>query len=348
MSNPIKYSTGTESLALKKGNFYIGTGDVGKGPTSSTGYYNGISPPTGGYTIYLNKETGGPSIYTASNDAQLISLTNSIAGQSYTTVNECLVYYAGQSDKVCLNRDYEGIVTDGLVFNLDVGFTPSYPRSGTTWYDISLSGNSGTLVNGPTFNSSNSGSIIFDGTNEYTDLESIRTQILSYNSSITFDITFKMLNWVNSFYNGIWVLGRQPDPGAGRQSFLLVYIGGGGDSAEKFVVQFGESNGNAGISVVSSSTIQTDTIYNFTCTYKNGDIKLYQNGALVDNKSNTTSTIYTTNQNKFFIGGDARYSPGTAGRYFNGNVYNTKLYNRVLSASEVLQNFNAQKGRFGL
>jgi len=44
MSNPIKYSTGSESLALKKGNFYIGTGDVGKGPTSSTGYYNGITP----------------------------------------------------------------------------------------------------------------------------------------------------------------------------------------------------------------------------------------------------------------------------------------------------------------
>ena len=70
MPNAIKYNTSAETLALKKGNFYIGTGDVGKGPTSSTGYYNGITPPTGGYTIYLNKVSGGPSIYTATNDAQ--------------------------------------------------------------------------------------------------------------------------------------------------------------------------------------------------------------------------------------------------------------------------------------
>jgi len=93
MSNPIKYSTGSETLALNKGNFYIGTGDVGKGPTSTTGYYNGITPPSGGYTIYLNKATGGPSIYTCTNDTELISLTNSIAGTSYTTANECLVYF---------------------------------------------------------------------------------------------------------------------------------------------------------------------------------------------------------------------------------------------------------------
>ena len=106
MPNAFKYSLTNQTLALKKGNFYIGTGDVGKGPTSSTGYYNGITPPAGGYTIYLNKESGGPSIYTVTSDAQLIGLTNSIAGTSYTTANECLVYYAGQTDKMIFNIDY--------------------------------------------------------------------------------------------------------------------------------------------------------------------------------------------------------------------------------------------------
>ena len=72
MSNPIKYSTTSQSLALKTGNYYIGTGDVGKGPTSSTDYYNGITPPSGGYTIYLNKASGGPSIFTPTNDSELI------------------------------------------------------------------------------------------------------------------------------------------------------------------------------------------------------------------------------------------------------------------------------------
>ena len=59
MPNSIKYSTSAQTLALKKGNYWIGTGDVGKGPTSTTDYYNGISP-SGGYTIYLNKASGGP------------------------------------------------------------------------------------------------------------------------------------------------------------------------------------------------------------------------------------------------------------------------------------------------
>ena len=121
MSNPIKYNTSTENLALKKGNFWIGTGDVGKGTTDSTGFYDGITPPTGGYTIYLNKASGGPQIHTAANNTQLITLTNIIAGTSYTTANECFNYYAGQSDKMVVNSDYPAIVTNGLVCNFDAG-----------------------------------------------------------------------------------------------------------------------------------------------------------------------------------------------------------------------------------
>ena len=79
MPNAIKYNVSAETLALKKGNFYIGTGDVGKVPTSSTGYYNGITPPSGGYTIYLNKASGGPSIYSVSTEAQLTGITNTLS-----------------------------------------------------------------------------------------------------------------------------------------------------------------------------------------------------------------------------------------------------------------------------
>ena len=106
MPNAIKYNTSAETLALKKGNFWIGTGAVGKGPTSTTGYWNGITPPSGGYTIYLNKVSNGPSIYTVTSDGQLISLTNSIAGASYTTAQQCFDYYYGQTDKMCVYQDY--------------------------------------------------------------------------------------------------------------------------------------------------------------------------------------------------------------------------------------------------
>jgi hypothetical protein len=137
MPNAIKYNVSTETLALKKGNFWIGTGDVGKGPTSSTGYYNGITPPAGGFTIYLNKETSGPSIYTVNTEAQLTGLTSTIAGVPYTTSGQCLNWFATQNDKMVFNIDYPAIVTDGLVLNLDAGFTPSYPTTNIYFSDLS-------------------------------------------------------------------------------------------------------------------------------------------------------------------------------------------------------------------
>jgi hypothetical protein len=115
MPNSIKYSTNAETLALKKGNYWIGTGDVPKGPTSSTGFYNGITPSVGGYTIYLNKASNGPSIYAAANDADLISLSNRIAGQTFATAAAALDWYNSQNDKMVFNGDYPAIVTNGLV-----------------------------------------------------------------------------------------------------------------------------------------------------------------------------------------------------------------------------------------
>ena len=99
MPYPIKYNASTESNALKMGSFWIGTGDGSKGPTSVTGYWNSIAPPSGGYAVYVHKASGGPSISIALNDAQLITITNNIAGTSYTTVAECFTYYDSQGDK---------------------------------------------------------------------------------------------------------------------------------------------------------------------------------------------------------------------------------------------------------
>jgi hypothetical protein len=131
MPNSINYSTYAQTLALKKGNFWIGPGDVGKGPTSTTDYWNGITPPAGGYTIYLNKASGGPSIYTAANDSTLISLSNTIAGQTFATVAAALDWFATQTDKMVFDMDYPAIVTNGLVLNLDAGLSNSQYGPGT-------------------------------------------------------------------------------------------------------------------------------------------------------------------------------------------------------------------------
>jgi hypothetical protein len=133
MPNVIKYSTGTTpTTCLRKGNMLIGnnTGDYGGT------FYNGIDPPSGGYTIYLNKATGGPSIYRPTNNTQLINITNQIAGTNYTTADECLNYYASQTDKIITNMTYPNVVTNGLVMAFDDAYTVSYPQNGTTMYDI--------------------------------------------------------------------------------------------------------------------------------------------------------------------------------------------------------------------
>ena len=322
MPNAIKYNTNAETLALKKGNFWIGTGDVSKGPTSSTGYYNGVTPPTGGYTIYLNKETSGPSIYTASNDAQLISLTNSIAGQSYTTVNECLVYFAGQTDKMCVNRNYEPIVTNGLVLNVDAGFTPSYPKSGTTWYDVSLSGNTGTLTNGPTFNSADGGSIVFDGVDDRVVL----------NSTVTLSGPF---TW-SIFCKSNLMTGAQ-----NRQ----VYLSGNinfeqSDQDTLFIFNFAGVSFNLELPI---GLIPQGTFYQATLVRKlDNTFDFYYNGVkqtLRGGGNAQTSLEMTINTIGSMSGG---------GRFWNGNISIVNIYNRLLTDQEITQNFNATKSRFGL
>lgn len=341
MPNPIKYTTGSETLALKKGNFYIGTGDVGKGPSDTTGFYQGVSPVSGGYVIYMNK-TGVPgdlSYHNAPTDAELISFTNSLAGQSYTTVNECLVYFSEQTDKVILNRNYEGIVTDGLVLNLDAGFTPSYPKNGTTWYDVGGT-NNGTLINGPTYSSNNGGAIMFDGTNDYINLGNPQSLNFANSKSITVSQVIKVDSFINNTTSLMW---EDFFGGNGNEPISLRY--GWINSAIKkatLLISFGQSLETA---LDSTTTLQTNTIYFITGTYDGSKMKIYINGTL-ENEVSETRAIKTP------VDASARWFIGTgelnAARWFDGSIYITQIYNKPLSASEVLQNFNAQKGRFGL
>lgn len=322
MPNFIKYSASAQTLALKKGNFWIGTGDVSKGPTSTTDYWNGIAPPSGGYTIYLNKATNGPSIFRPQNDAELISLTNNIAGTQYTTSNECLVYYLGQSDKMVVNRDYEAIITDGLVWSVDAGYTNSYPKTGTTWYDIAGSGN-GTLTNGPVYDSADGGSIDFDG----SDDEVIFSTNAIYNtSSITVE------SWVNLVSDGSrhivlanWS-GYALEVNPGTDVVMYVY----------------NSEGQVG-AVTPSGIFSFGSWMYVSGTYDNSaqEIKTYINGVLRATRSNTPSINYSVN--------DRRISPTIyGGGPVNNKIALVRQYSRALSATEILQNYNAQKSRFGL
>ena len=337
MPNSIKYSTSAQTLALKKGNFWIGTGDVGKGPTSTTDYYNGITPPSGGYTIYLNKASGGPSIYTASNDSQLISLSNAIAGQTFATAAAALDWYNGQTDKMVFNIDYPAIVTDGLIFNMDAGFTPSYPTTGTSWYDLSNNATTGTLTNGPTYDSANNGSIVFDGVDDYV---SLGTQT-AWNASNA----LTMAAWVK-----ISGIGGSPDIGGiitnqdTSYSFTALDASVYGASPSQVKITYGVSHPNPNSEAYASSYENKNTwLYAVGTRYFDGTntiVKLYINGTLKQTSSMSGQQASTSNN--WSLG---RYY---ASRAMIGNIAIVQVYNKELTQTEVTQNYNATKSRFGL
>ena len=348
MPNSIKYNVSTETLALKKGNFWIGTGDVGKGLS----YYNGITPTSGGYTIYLNKASQGPSIYVATNDSELISLTNRIAGTSYTTVGECLSWYLTQTDKMVLDRDYEAIITDGLVFNLDAGFAPSYPRSGTTLYDLSENGNNGTLINGPTFNSANGGSIVLDGVNDIVNFGNVN---LSTTNKVSVSFWCKILAYTETPGSGRVIFEVTTNFNSSQTGFLVSYAD---DSNGSFLGQYPlllALNGNAGYTIPAFNKNLVNDLqwHHYVCifdksqTLANDECKLYLDGIL-RTPIFYPSGLMSNNTNNF--GNDPLFIGGRTGPVAPSNVQisNLLIYNRVLSSSEVLQNFNAQKSRYGL
>jgi hypothetical protein len=325
MPNAIKYNVSSETLALKRGNFYIGTGDVGKGPTSSTGYYNGITPASGGYTVYLNKESGGPSIYTVSTDGELISLTNNIAGASYSTTAQCLSYYMSQTDKMCFNLDYESITTNGLVLNLDAGFTPSYPRNDSYWYDSSVSASNSTLVNGITFNSECKGNLVFDGVDDNATI---------YVPGLSTVATVEMWCKIGVGYSGKMFCGWQG---------YDVYCADG---------SIGYNTGNGDVYGINSATVSSlkivDTWAHYVFEFRS-DVSYTNNKIYINGVQQSLSQILSSESagGRNFNNGYGRIATwGYGGYYMPMNCGVFRVYNRSLSSDEVVKNYNAQKGRY--
>lgn len=338
MPNTIKYSTTGDTLSLRKGNFYFGLGDVPKGPTSDTGHWNGITPPSSGYTIYENKSANGPSIRVPANSTALIDFSNRLySGSSITTTAGALTYLNGLSTVVCVNMDYEPIITSGLTFLVDAGFTPSYYTSGTNWLDISLNNINGTLTNGPTFNSSNGGSLVFDGSNDYVTFG---------NQNLGLDLISKTFcAWVNlgsTLANPTSVIDKQFDntPPSSNYGGWGFWIG----SDRKL---WWWNMPNEDIRDNGSTTIGTNVWNHIAVTYNSTTktASFYINGSLNSSVSNSNIVEQSSGTQSLGIS-VARIGQVNQSGYLNGSIANVLAYNRVLSASEVLQNYNAQKSRF--
>jgi len=228
------------------------------------------------------------------------------------------------------------IVTSGLVLSLDAGNTKSYPGTGTTWYDKSGNGYIGTLTNGPTFNTGSLGSIVFDGVDDYVAVSSPQS-LNPGTGSFSLEVWCKTNQ--NSTYNGL-IEAR----GANLWGFLFIVD----YSLPKQIALFMNPNDQASQKTYSATITPVVTgswqQVAVTLNRATNNIIFYYNGVQA---GSTVPLLFTGSIDpgsgyRYWVGGDL------GGSEINGNISISRQYNRTLSASEINQNFNAVRGRYGI
>jgi hypothetical protein len=219
------------------------------------------------------------------------------------------------------------IVDSDLILALDAGNARSYPGTGTTWADLSGNGGTGTLVGSPTYSSTNGGSLVFSGTNYAT--------AATANSLFNFGTgNFSMFMWIKcAATNNYITIGSLDNSASGNG---IVFYGQTGSGYFRTWV--------AGVVNVGTIVVCSGNWINIGITRSSGTVIQYVNG--LSNSTFTAANSLLTNQT---LALGSNYS-SRAGDYagFPGNIANVNIYNRALSAAEVLQNYNALRGRYGL
>jgi hypothetical protein len=220
------------------------------------------------------------------------------------------------------------IVVDGLVLALDAANTKSYVSGSTAWNDLSRGGNNGTLINGPTFNTGSGGNIVFDGVDDYVNT----TYFGSSTSDYTFSVWYNPLNSVSTT-----PLTRGRDGMGSGWSLLL-----GSDSSVGNRYRAGVVTGFGGyVAYSNTSLILNKWVYLTGVWISSNSINLYVNG-IFNNTVSVPGNNLRTSTDGWVLGSI------TTSFYTNIQIASTQIYNRILSAQEILQNYNATKTRFGL
>jgi hypothetical protein len=224
------------------------------------------------------------------------------------------------------------IITDGLVLALDAANQKSYPGSGTTWTDLSGNGKDGTLVNGASFQTTNGGSIAFDGVNDRVNL---------YASNQLIGNQYATLE--------VWMKSSSTGAGSGGYSNFLGTRVGQNMSINRysttntavFLTDFTSGNLNVPI---GSINVFDQNWHHIVGVNNFGICSLYVDGTLEGTNSTKSGQYIDLNAEVMAIGNDTNNTTRT----FYGEVSVARIYNRALTADDVLQNYNTLKSRFGI
>ena len=241
----------------------------------------------------------------------------------------------GASSNFVNGKFLSSIISSGLVLHLDAGNASSYPGSGTTWTDLSGNGYNGTLTNGPTYSSSNGGSIVFDGTDDVATLGNILN--IGLNS-------WTLSCWVK-FNNGTGlqgIIGKTSYRGyVGRYSFYIEF-----DNLHAFF----QPDINYSITTPIAPYLD-NKFHNLVMTIdRTSMMYFYIDGISVGtplNVSGTSSINLNSSTDNFYIGSYGSSNGQSPFSFLNGNVSQASIYSRALTAAEVLENYNILRPRFG-
>ena len=219
------------------------------------------------------------------------------------------------------------LVTNGLVLCLDAANPLSYKSGATIWNDLTYNTSGGTLTNGPTFSSTNGGSIVFDGVNDWVTLPT--TSIVAFGTgSFTTNVWYSLSSTSAPLpYSCIW------DMGGSNTAFGGVYANRFSNNTLLYFAN--------GVRLQPSVTQATNTWYYVTLVCSGGTtVDIYLNGNLL--QSNSYNYNFTS-QNWMIGTNQSAYV-----EVMNGKIPIFSVYNRALSISEIQQNYNSTKSRFGL
>jgi hypothetical protein len=227
------------------------------------------------------------------------------------------------------------IISDGLAFNFDIDNRASYIPNATNILNTKNLNTSGSLTNGAAYSNTAPTSIDLDGSDDYLEFTNITSSLNL--SSGTMDIWFK------------------PHDTTGWKYLISTGNSAVTWNANHYHVSYNHDSQKLGVFSYGSSTDTDDTIGNGAFTENNihnfvvtSTGKTFVNG--VEEANGLSGTWFDNPDviNHFRIGTLTMNGAVYGAQKTNGNIYNFKIYNRALSATEVLHNYNALKGRFGL